>query len=182
MQHDAGGLGLSHAMIRAEQSENHNQEEEESQEESSLHESDISRDSAALIVQWLVTNYRVTDDKKTIPRSDIYSHYEDWCLSRQHTCYNAAMFGKIFKTAFQSVSTRRIGGRLASKYHYCGLERVKEGDKNDDAALLLSQVKANFATQHKTSIFEHHNRQSTVAVAPAMNCAQIPVKIEEGMH
>jgi hypothetical protein len=109
------------------------------------HEQDIPRDNATEIIQWLFENYSCSgNEKRSIPRSDVYSNYEQWCQQRQHTCYNAAMFGKIFKQAFPSVHTRRIGGREKSKYHYAGVvKRTQQSVDEYATALLLSQVKTN---------------------------------------
>eukprot|EP00731_Ephydatia_muelleri_P025425 Em0017g508a len=56
-----------------------------------------------------------------LPRSTIYEHYQDYCERAQIQPVNAASFGKIIRQQFPTLTTRRLGTRGQSKYHYYGL-------------------------------------------------------------
>jgi len=45
---------------------------------------------------------------------------------------NAASFGKIVRTIFPNMRTRRLGTRGNSKYHYYGIQRVGAGSSDDE--------------------------------------------------
>jgi hypothetical protein len=53
----------------------------------------------------------------------MYEHYEDAMLRQQYVPESPANFGKLVHLLFKP-STRRLGPRGNSKYHYCGM-RVK---------------------------------------------------------
>jgi regulatory factor X 4 len=72
----------------------------------------------------LEENYKLSEGV-CLPRNAIYSHYLDFCEREGHTPVNAARFGKIVRQKFPSLSTRRLGTRGQSKYHYFGLA-IKE--------------------------------------------------------
>ena len=56
----------------------------------------------------------------TLPRS----HYLKHCHESKQDPVNAASFGKLIRSVFLGLRTRRIGTRGNSKYHYYGI-RVK---------------------------------------------------------
>ncbi|XP_069760595.1 transcription factor RFX4 isoform X2 [Narcine bancroftii] len=60
-----------------------------------------------------------------IPRSALYMHYLDFCEKNATQPVNAASFGKIIRQQFPQLTTRRLGTRGQSKYHYYGIA-VKE--------------------------------------------------------
>ncbi|XP_065331899.1 DNA-binding protein RFX2 isoform X3 [Cloeon dipterum] len=74
-------------------------------------------------VQWLVDNYE-TADGVSLPRSNLYHHYLRHCTDNKLDPVNAASFGKLIRSVFIGLRTRRLGTRGNSKYHYYGI-RVK---------------------------------------------------------
>ncbi|XP_059485461.1 DNA-binding protein RFX2 isoform X2 [Neocloeon triangulifer] len=74
-------------------------------------------------VQWLVDNYE-TADGVSLPRSNLYHHYLRHCTEHKLDPVNAASFGKLIRSVFIGLRTRRLGTRGNSKYHYYGI-RVK---------------------------------------------------------
>lgn len=85
----------------------------------------ISHTSRAspITVQWLIENYE-TADGVSLPRSTLYHHYLRHCAENKIDAVNAASFGKLIRSVFLGLKTRRLGTRGNSKYHYYGI-RVK---------------------------------------------------------
>nr|CAD7454689.1 unnamed protein product [Timema tahoe] len=74
-------------------------------------------------VQWLLENYE-TAEGVSLPRSTLYNHYLRHCSEHKLDPVNAASFGKLIRSVFLGLRTRRLGTRGNSKYHYYGI-RVK---------------------------------------------------------
>ncbi|XP_072225118.1 MHC class II regulatory factor RFX1a isoform X1 [Leuresthes tenuis] len=81
--------------------------------------------SADKKVQWLLDNYE-TAEGVSLPRSTLYCHYLLHCQEQKLEAVNAASFGKLIRSVFMGLRTRRLGTRGNSKYHYYGL-RIKAG-------------------------------------------------------
>ncbi|XP_078272673.1 transcription factor RFX4 isoform X1 [Rhinoraja longicauda] len=80
--------------------------------------------STPATLQWLEENYEIAEGV-CIPRSALYMHYLDFCEKNDTQPVNAASFGKIIRQQFPQLTTRRLGTRGQSKYHYYGIA-VKE--------------------------------------------------------
>ncbi|XP_066264702.1 transcription factor RFX4-like isoform X2 [Branchiostoma lanceolatum] len=76
--------------------------------------------STPLTLQWLEENYEMAEGV-CIPRSALYMHYLDFCEKHDIQPVNAASFGKIIRQQFPQLTTRRLGTRGQSKYHYYGI-------------------------------------------------------------
>lgn len=63
---------------------------------------------------------------KSLPRSTLYNHYMRHCNEHKLDAVNAASFGKLIRSVFTGLRTRRLGTRGNSKYHYYGI-RIKPG-------------------------------------------------------
>ncbi|XP_062870005.1 transcription factor RFX3 isoform X2 [Trichomycterus rosablanca] len=74
-------------------------------------------------LQWLLDNYE-TAEGVSLPRSTLYTHYLRHCQEEKLDPVNAASFGKLIRSIFMGLRTRRLGTRGNSKYHYYGI-RVK---------------------------------------------------------
>uniref|UniRef100_A0A8C1GUM0 Regulatory factor X, 1b (influences HLA class II expression) n=1 Tax=Cyprinus carpio TaxID=7962 RepID=A0A8C1GUM0_CYPCA len=74
-------------------------------------------------VQWLMDNYE-TAEGVSLPRCTLYCHYLLHCQQTKLEPVNAASFGKLIRSVFMGLRTRRLGTRGNSKYHYYGL-RIK---------------------------------------------------------
>lgn len=100
-------------------------------------------------LQWLLDNYE-TAEGVSLPRSTLYNHYLRHCQEQKLDPVNAASFGKLIRSIFMGLRTRRLGTRSPpflpspaaalpvvsglligfsscrgnSKYHYYGI-RVK---------------------------------------------------------
>ena len=63
-----------------------------------------------LKVQWLVDNYE-TAEGVSLPRSTLYNHYLQHCQANKLDAVNAASFGKLIRSVFMGLRTRRLGTR-----------------------------------------------------------------------
>ncbi|XP_056143386.1 MHC class II regulatory factor RFX1a isoform X2 [Lampris incognitus] len=79
--------------------------------------------ASPVTVQWLLDNYE-TAEGVSLPRSTLYCHYLLHCQEQKLEPVNAASFGKLIRSVFMGLRTRRLGTRGNSKYHYYGL-RIK---------------------------------------------------------
>ncbi|XP_018107448.1 transcription factor RFX4 isoform X5 [Xenopus laevis] len=86
--------------------------------------------STPATLQWLGENYEIAEGV-CIPRSALYMHYLDFCEKNDTQPVNAASFGKIIRQQFPQLTTRRLGTRGQSKYHYYGIA-VKESSQYYD--------------------------------------------------
>ncbi|KAL0118279.1 hypothetical protein PUN28_009138 [Cardiocondyla obscurior] len=91
-------------------------------EETAVNVTHATRVSQAT-VNWLLENYE-TADGVSLPRSTLYNHYLRHCSENKLDPVNAASFGKLIRSVFVGLRTRRLGTRGNSKYHYYGI-RVK---------------------------------------------------------
>ncbi|XP_054617948.1 DNA-binding protein RFX6 [Dunckerocampus dactyliophorus] len=73
-----------------------------------------------LTLQWLEENYIVCDGV-CLPRCILYAHYLDFCRKVKLEPACAATFGKTIRQKFPLLTTRRLGTRGHSKYHYYGI-------------------------------------------------------------
>ncbi|NWX48018.1 RFX6 protein, partial [Steatornis caripensis] len=73
-----------------------------------------------LTLQWLEENYIVCEGV-CLPRCILYAHYLDFCRKEKLEPACAATFGKTIRQKFPLLTTRRLGTRGHSKYHYYGI-------------------------------------------------------------
>lgn len=101
-------------------------------------------------VSWLTDNYENADGV-SLPRSTLYNHYMHHCNEHKLDAVNAASFGKLIRSVFTGLRTRRLGTRGNSKYHYYGI-RVKPGSglvgvgTADDAAVVVQTLSSKAVT------------------------------------
>lgn len=108
--------------------------------------------SSLLQVRWLLENYE-TAEGISLPRSTLYSHYQTHCSQQGIEPVNAASFGKLIRSVFVGLRTRRLGTRGNSKYHYYGI-RVKPGSPlariTDSSSVSSPDSGQPSAKRHKT--------------------------------
>lgn len=59
-----------------------------------------------------------------VPRNRIYARYVQICADNNLKPLSPASFGKLVRILFPNLTTRRLGMRGQSKYHYCGIKLV----------------------------------------------------------
>ncbi|XP_063853512.1 DNA-binding protein RFX2-like isoform X4 [Scylla paramamosain] len=104
-------------------------------------------------VQWLMDNYE-TAEGVSLPRSTLYNHYLRHCADHKLDPVNAASFGKLIRSVFLGLRTRRLGTRGNSKYHYYGI-RIKPTSPlinvNDDGSPITVRHQGSCNTSLKKS-------------------------------
>ncbi|MEQ2170590.1 hypothetical protein GOODEAATRI_001836 [Goodea atripinnis] len=74
------------------------------------HISHSSRSSSAML-QWLLDNYEMAEGV-SLPRCSLYNHYLRHCQEQKLDPVNAASFGKLIRSVFMGLRTRRLGTRF----------------------------------------------------------------------
>lgn len=125
-------------------------------------------------------NYE-TAEGVSLPRSTLYNHYMRHCNEHKLDAVNAASFGKLIRSVFTGLRTRRLGTRGNSKYHYYGI-RVKPGsslssssscsdDKPQQSA--SSQSHPNHSSHHPTTSTSNGRPRKSASKAESYEaCAQ----------
>ncbi|GAA56556.1 regulatory factor X 1/2/3 [Clonorchis sinensis] len=85
--------------------------------------------ASPVTVQWLLDNYESADGV-SLSRSALYSHYLSHCLENWLEPMNPASFGKLIRSIFVGLRTRRLGTRGNSKYHYYGIRMKSTSSLN----------------------------------------------------
>ncbi|OUC49730.1 RFX DNA-binding domain protein [Trichinella nativa] len=80
-------------------------------------------------IHWLLQNYE-TAEGVSLPRCTLYSHYVKHCTEHKLDPVNAASFGKLIRSVFLGLRTRRLGTRGNSKYHYYGIRMKPDSPLN----------------------------------------------------
>ena len=91
-------------------------------------------------VKWLLDNFE-TAEGVSLPRARMYDHYMIHSQQNSQEPVNAASFGKLVRSVFVGLKTRRLGTRGHSKYHYYGI-KIK-----DNSPLLAIQNDPGFASR-----------------------------------
>nr|CDS25894.1 transcription factor rfx3 [Hymenolepis microstoma] len=116
--------------------------------------------ASPVTVQWLLENYE-TAEGVSLPRSTLYFHYLQHCQENKLEPMNPASFGKLIRSVFLGLRTRRLGTRGNSKYHYYGI-RIKPTSQ------LNHYVEdPSFALRH----YPNYHRESMEVVAEWKNLA-----------
>ncbi|CCG23350.1 Rfx1 DNA binding protein [Candida orthopsilosis Co 90-125] len=85
---------------------------------------------------WLLTSCEVSPTA-VIPRNRIYARYVQICADNSLSPLSPASFGKLVRILYPTITTRRLGMRGQSKYHYCGI-RLK-GEQSMQSQLIQKQ-------------------------------------------
>uniref|UniRef100_F1KUU3 DNA-binding protein RFX2 n=2 Tax=Ascaris TaxID=6251 RepID=F1KUU3_ASCSU len=116
-------------------------------------------------IQWLINNYEPADGT-SLPRCTLYSHYIKHCNENKLEPVNAASFGKLIRSVFHGLRTRRLGTRGNSKYHYYGI-RIKpdsplnRGLNSSSMSINEDYTRAHMITTPSQHIAQMHNRNNT---------------------
>lgn len=86
---------------------------------------------------WLLNSCE-SSPTAVVPRNRIYARYVQVCADNNLTPLSPASFGKLVKILFPSLTTRRLGMRGQSKYHYCGIKL--NGNMNQQVQSPVSSI------------------------------------------
>lgn len=62
----------------------------------------------------------------SVPRNRVFSSYANRCGTERVPPLNPASFGKLVRIIFPGITTRRLGVRGESKYHYVELSLIDD--------------------------------------------------------
>lgn len=93
---------------------------------------------AAIVSNWLTDHYE-PHENISLPRSVLYDHYLEFCHAQHTEPVNSATFGKIIRSVFPTLRTRRLGTRGNSKYHYFGVGLKSSLLSNDQYSSIYAQ-------------------------------------------
>ena len=113
-------------------------EENESATSSAAESHPINNKKAGFTSRWLQENYELREGV-SIPRSILFAQYLESCTRIGQEPVNAATFGKIIRAVWPNVSTRRLGNRGNSKYHYYGISLRPR--RNANTATIIPPVR-----------------------------------------
>ncbi|GME87594.1 unnamed protein product [Ambrosiozyma monospora] len=88
------------------------------------------------------------DENAVCPRNRIFGKYVSLCKENGVSPLCNASFGKLVKLVFPNLTTRRLGTRGYSRYHYCGIKLIDDHDYEDD---LESESPVTMASHTPTS-------------------------------
>ncbi|CAL1543409.1 unnamed protein product, partial [Lymnaea stagnalis] len=100
-----------------------NEDDEKKRRDSAPEVEDMTspkENQVAATLKWLTENYELSDGV-CLPRCVLYVHYLDFCKRQGFKPAGAATFGKLIRQKFKNITTRRLGTRGQSKYHYYGI-------------------------------------------------------------
>ncbi|XP_038596294.1 DNA-binding protein RFX2 isoform X1 [Tachyglossus aculeatus] len=129
-------------------------------------------------LQWLLDNYE-TAEGVSLPRSSLYNHYLRHCQEHKLDPVNAASFGKLIRSVFMGLRTRRLGTRGNSKYHYYGIRLKPDSPLNrlqeDTQYMAMRQQPAHqkqrFRPAQKTDGLGDSGSSSSIQTTPEQSVA-----------
>ncbi|CAI5755741.1 unnamed protein product [Candida verbasci] len=116
---------LSELAMRIKQLENELPQESQLEQSRIKEQKETQRSLFGMV--WLLNSCEASPTA-VIPRNRIYARYVQVCADNNLSPLSPASFGKLVKILYPSITTRRLGMRGQSKYHYCGVKL--KGDQN----------------------------------------------------
>uniref|UniRef100_A0AC34G6P2 RFX-type winged-helix domain-containing protein n=2 Tax=Panagrolaimus sp. ES5 TaxID=591445 RepID=A0AC34G6P2_9BILA len=129
--------------------------------------SHTARTSPATLI-WLSENYEPCEGS-SLPRCTLYTHYKRHCAECALDPVNPASFGKLIRSVFRGLKTRRLGTRGNSKYHYYGI-RIKPNSQyinevENDRHMIKHGRRSDVQQQQQSSSNGYATRAATAAAA-----------------
>lgn len=107
-------------------------------------EQNRERERQVYALLWLMKSCRAQTDSY-VPRGRIFAQYAASCAQNGLKPLSQASLGKLIRAVFPDLTTRRLGMRGQSRYHYCGLKLV---DPSENAPEADSPMQMNMFPQH----------------------------------
>lgn len=95
-------------------------------------EQNRERERQVYALLWLMKNCASQPDSY-VPRGRIFAQYAASCAQNSLKPLSQASLGKLIRSVFPDLTTRRLGMRGQSRYHYCGLRLVLDDPEQDSA-------------------------------------------------
>ncbi|XP_074602165.1 uncharacterized protein LOC141855878 [Brevipalpus obovatus] len=128
---------------------------------------DLRPHSTPATLLWLEENYEIAEGV-CIPRKTLYDHYTDFCARNCIQPVNAASFGKIIRQQFPQLTTRRLGTRGQSRYHYYGIG-IRETSSYYEFAYSRKATSSNSMGDHTRSETNTVNKTNQTPTTEQIN-------------
>ncbi|CAN3372734.1 hypothetical protein DIURU_004777 [Diutina rugosa] len=122
---------------------------------------------------WLINSCDASPTA-VVPRNRIYARYAMVCADNNLSPLSPASFGKLVRILFPNLTTRRLGMRGHSKYHYCGIRL------NSDSNVASSS--AGRGHHRSTSSFGSISSLAAIAASPGSSAQSSPRSPDDGDH
>lgn len=86
---------------------------------------------------WLMKNC-VSQPDSYVPRGRIFAQYAASCAHNTLKPLSQASLGKLIRAVFPDLTTRRLGMRGQSRYHYCGLKLAPDESLSKQSTITIS--------------------------------------------
>ena len=137
-----------------------------------------SAQAAPKTVQWLIENFEPADGF-SLRRSNLYNYYIHHCNEEKLVPVNAASFGKLIRSVFLGLKTRRLGTRGNSKYHYYGIRLKIDSHLNrltDNNELSLSPMRTNSLPMQASNIVRQSHKRTKNLNSSSSTSANLDIK------
>lgn len=110
---------------------------------------------------WLLQNCE-SDKKSYVPRGRIFAQYASSCAQNSLKPLSQASLGKLIRAVFPNLTTRRLGIRGQSKYHYCGLKLLINDSIVNDSPNNNNHSNTPKIDSTSQNQFNHHNHNNNM--------------------
>ncbi|RVE73512.1 hypothetical protein OJAV_G00032060 [Oryzias javanicus] len=106
-------------------------------------------------LQWLLDNYE-TAEGVSLPRCSLYNHYLRHCQEQKLDPVNAASFGKLIRSVFMGLRTRRLGTSKQPVHQKQRFKPLQKVDSMSDSLCGISQACNSTPEQSVAAQSQHH--------------------------
>jgi hypothetical protein len=115
------------------------------------HEFSQTTIASPITVLWLMQNYEAAQGM-ALSFSTVYKHYLSHCKENKLNPVNQSLFGKLFRSVFLGLKTRRIGTRYNTKYYYYGIRVIPGSALNNLSEDAKSPVHQQTSSEESNTI------------------------------
>ncbi|KAH9198262.1 RFX DNA-binding domain-containing protein [Zygosaccharomyces rouxii] len=113
-------------------------------------EQNRERERQVYALLWLMKSCQAQPDSY-VPRGRIFAQYAASCAQNGLKPLSQASLGKLIRAVFPDLTTRRLGMRGQSRYHYCGLKLVgpaQNSSETDTPSSMTNKVGLSATAPH----------------------------------
>uniref|UniRef100_A0A8C9ZPR1 DNA-binding protein RFX2 n=1 Tax=Sander lucioperca TaxID=283035 RepID=A0A8C9ZPR1_SANLU len=118
-------------------------------------------------LQWLLDNYE-TAEGVSLPRCSLYNHYLRHCQEQKLDPVNAASFGKLIRSVFMGLRTRRLGTRYKQE------EVVADAEDADNILQNPANIHALSSTVYRFKPLQKVDGMSDSLCGSSQHCNSTP--------
>jgi hypothetical protein len=107
--------------------------------------------ASPITVLWLAQNYEAAEGK-ALAFSTAYKHYLIHCKENKLNPVTQSLYGKLFRSVFLGLQTRRIGTRYNTNYYYYGIRVIPGSALNNVSEDATSAVHQQTSSEESNTI------------------------------